>query len=240
VSCSAFVLRGWIPVTHASTRPSAPTSQLPVPHLCRHVCGAVYLSVHSSFAVPSRLSPFAQSLIAALVLQLPGIYPFTRGPYASMYTGRPWTVRQYAGFSTPEESNAFFRRNLAAGQMGLSVAFDLATHRGCVLFVCPSVRPSIIRPTAHPSVSVSVCPSIHRPSAFPSVCVYLSICLSVCYPSIRPYVHPLFRPSICLPACLPACVSPSAHPLACLPPSSYICLSVQSRPTYGIISLQSI
>ena len=59
-----------------------------------------------------------------------GIPPFTRGPYASMYTGRPWTIRQYAGFSTAEESNAFYRRNLAAGQKGLSVAFDLATHRG--------------------------------------------------------------------------------------------------------------
>jgi len=61
---------------------------------------------------------------------LPGEAPFTRGPYASMYTGRPWTIRQYAGFSTAEESNAFYRRNLAAGQKGLSVAFDLATHRG--------------------------------------------------------------------------------------------------------------
>ncbi|MEM6764754.1 MAG: methylmalonyl-CoA mutase [Bacteroidota bacterium] len=59
-----------------------------------------------------------------------GIPPFLRGPYASMYTGRPWTIRQYAGFSTAEESNAFYRRNLAAGQKGLSVAFDLATHRG--------------------------------------------------------------------------------------------------------------
>ncbi len=61
---------------------------------------------------------------------LPGFAPFTRGPYASMYTGRPWTIRQYAGFSTAEESNAFYRRNLAAGQKGLSIAFDLPTHRG--------------------------------------------------------------------------------------------------------------
>jgi methylmalonyl-CoA mutase len=61
---------------------------------------------------------------------LPGFAPFTRGPYASMYTGRPWTIRQYAGFSTAQDSNAFYRRNLAAGQKGLSVAFDLATHRG--------------------------------------------------------------------------------------------------------------
>ncbi|HEU5074604.1 MAG TPA: methylmalonyl-CoA mutase, partial [Polyangiaceae bacterium] len=60
----------------------------------------------------------------------PGAPPFVRGPYASMYLGRPWTVRQYAGFSTAEESNAFYRRSLAAGQLGLSVAFDLATHRG--------------------------------------------------------------------------------------------------------------
>jgi len=61
---------------------------------------------------------------------LPGMPPFTRGPKATMYTGRPWTIRQYAGFSTAEESNAFYRKNLAAGQAGLSVAFDLATHRG--------------------------------------------------------------------------------------------------------------
>lgn len=61
---------------------------------------------------------------------LPGEFPFVRGPYASMYTSRPWTVRQYAGFSTAEETNAFFRQALASGQTGLSVAFDLATHRG--------------------------------------------------------------------------------------------------------------
>ncbi|MDA9367738.1 methylmalonyl-CoA mutase [Schleiferiaceae bacterium] len=61
---------------------------------------------------------------------LPGAPPYVRGPYASMYVGRPWTIRQYAGFSTATESNAFYRRNLAAGQKGLSVAFDLATHRG--------------------------------------------------------------------------------------------------------------
>ena len=61
---------------------------------------------------------------------LPGSFPFTRGPYATMYTHRPWTIRQYAGFSTVEESNKFYKANLAAGQQGLSVAFDLATHRG--------------------------------------------------------------------------------------------------------------
>src|SRR5512142_2753854 len=59
-----------------------------------------------------------------------GIPPYLRGPYSTMYAMQPWTIRQYAGFSTAEESNAFYRRNLAAGQKGLSVAFDLATHRG--------------------------------------------------------------------------------------------------------------
>lgn len=61
---------------------------------------------------------------------LPGLFPFMRGPYATMYTNRPWTIRQYAGFSTAEKSNAFYRKALEAGQKGLSVAFDLATHRG--------------------------------------------------------------------------------------------------------------
>src|SRR5262249_49076789 len=61
---------------------------------------------------------------------IPGDFPFLRGPRATMYAEKPWTIRQYAGFSTAEESNAFYRANLAAGQMGLSVAFDLATHRG--------------------------------------------------------------------------------------------------------------
>src|SRR5687767_10876785 len=60
----------------------------------------------------------------------PGLPPYTRGPYATMYAGRPWTIRQYSGFSTAEESNRFYRDNLKAGQMGLSIAFDLATHRG--------------------------------------------------------------------------------------------------------------
>src|SRR5712671_5957753 len=60
----------------------------------------------------------------------PGIPPYLRGPYPTMYVTQPWTIRQYAGFSTAEDSNAFYRRNLAAGQKGLSVAFDLATHRG--------------------------------------------------------------------------------------------------------------
>jgi methylmalonyl-CoA mutase len=60
----------------------------------------------------------------------PGIAPFLRGPYPTMYVTQPWTIRQYAGFSTAEDSNAFYRRNLAAGQTGLSIAFDLPTHRG--------------------------------------------------------------------------------------------------------------
>ena len=61
---------------------------------------------------------------------MPGFPPFVRGPKATMYSGRPWTIRQYAGFSTAKESNAFYRKALKAGQKGLSIAFDLATHRG--------------------------------------------------------------------------------------------------------------
>ncbi|MBY0430082.1 MAG: methylmalonyl-CoA mutase [Rhodospirillales bacterium] len=72
----------------------------------------------------------AADLEGLAVETLPGLPPFTRGPRATMYAQRPWTIRQYAGFSTAEESNAFYRANLAGGQMGLSVAFDLATHRG--------------------------------------------------------------------------------------------------------------
>lgn len=67
---------------------------------------------------------------ATLPEEIPGKFPYTRGPYPTMYTNRPWTIRQYAGFSTVEKSNEFYRKNLAAGQQGLSVAFDLATHRG--------------------------------------------------------------------------------------------------------------
>ncbi|KAJ3209442.1 hypothetical protein HK099_008515, partial [Clydaea vesicula] len=73
---------------------------------------------------------YSKQDIEGLEDEIPGKFPFTRGPYASMYTHRPWTIRQYAGFSTVEESNKFYRKNLAAGQQGLSVAFDLATHRG--------------------------------------------------------------------------------------------------------------
>jgi len=73
---------------------------------------------------------YTKSDVENLEHEIPGKFPFTRGPYASMYTLKPWTIRQYAGFSTVEESNKFYKKNLAAGQQGLSVAFDLATHRG--------------------------------------------------------------------------------------------------------------
>ncbi|KAF2076426.1 hypothetical protein CYY_002283 [Polysphondylium violaceum] len=73
---------------------------------------------------------YTKSDVPDLKDEVPGEYPFTRGPYATMYSHRPWTIRQYAGFSTAEESNKFYKANMAAGQKGLSVAFDLATHRG--------------------------------------------------------------------------------------------------------------
>ena len=106
-------------------------SQIPLP---------AFRAASSGDLPPARISdegieipPLAQpdpAAQAAVAAGLPGIAPFLRGPYATMYATRPWTIRQYAGFSTAEESNAFYRRNLAAGQMGLSVAFDLPTHRG--------------------------------------------------------------------------------------------------------------
>jgi methylmalonyl-CoA mutase len=77
-----------------------------------------------------RPAYFADDVDPAELNALPGVEPFTRGVRATMYANRPWTIRQYAGFSTARESNAFYRQNLAAGQKGLSVAFDLATHRG--------------------------------------------------------------------------------------------------------------
>lgn len=80
-------------------------------------------------ALPWRLGPEALAGLSHLHT-MPGIAPYVRGPYPTMYVQRPWTIRQYAGFSTAEQSNAFYRRNLAAGQKGLSIAFDLATHRG--------------------------------------------------------------------------------------------------------------
>ena len=93
-------------------------------------------NAHADSAKAAPVTPASPPLLAGspatsrLKAMPAGLPPFLRGPYASMYTQRPWTVRQYAGFSTAEESNAFYRRNLAAGQKGLSVAFDLATHRG--------------------------------------------------------------------------------------------------------------
>ena len=80
-----------------------------------------------SIVIPKNISKQENNLSEIFIA---GKEPFLRGPYASMYTQKPWTIRQYAGFSTAEESNAFYRRNLKAGQKGLSVAFDLATHRG--------------------------------------------------------------------------------------------------------------
>ena len=82
------------------------------------------------FAMPSHVAPLPQKDGGETASGLPGQIPFLSGPYPTMYLTRPWTIRQYAGFSTASASNAFYRRNLAAGQMGLSVAFDLATHRG--------------------------------------------------------------------------------------------------------------
>jgi methylmalonyl-CoA mutase len=81
-----------------------------------------------------------------------GIPPYLRGPYPTMYVSRPWTIRQYAGFSTAEESNAFYRRNLAAGQKGLSVAFDLATHRGY-----DSDHPRVVGDVGKAGVAVDSC-----------------------------------------------------------------------------------
>ena len=89
------------------------------------------LTWHTPEGIPVKALYTAEDLAGLEHLDsLPGFAPFVRGPRATMYAGRPWTVRQYAGFSTAEESNAFYRRNLAAGQTGLSVAFDLPTHRG--------------------------------------------------------------------------------------------------------------
>ena len=94
-----------------------------------------FMRTHSLWHAPENIdiqSSYGPEDLAGLeaLNSLPGFAPFIRGPYPTMYTQQPWTIRQYAGFSTAEDSNAFYRRNLAAGQKGLSVAFDLATHRG--------------------------------------------------------------------------------------------------------------
>ncbi|WP_026951093.1 methylmalonyl-CoA mutase [Algoriphagus mannitolivorans] len=97
--------------------------------------GTDFPKAEHSWESPEKIS-VPEFFQAKQLLELPqlhfgaGVPPFLRGPYSTMYVQRPWTIRQYAGFSTAEESNAFYRRNLAAGQKGLSVAFDLATHRG--------------------------------------------------------------------------------------------------------------
>lgn len=85
---------------------------------------------HTDEGISVKPVYFAEDIEGLETHTTPGAFPFTRGPRATMYANRPWTIRQYAGFSTAEASNAFYRRNLAAGQKGLSVAFDLATHRG--------------------------------------------------------------------------------------------------------------
>ena len=101
----------------AAARPAAAPADAPV------------FETPEGISVPPLAGP-ADLEGADFVASYPGLPPFVRGPYPTMYVTRPWTIRQYAGFSTAEESNAFYRRNLAAGQRGLSVAFDLPTHRG--------------------------------------------------------------------------------------------------------------
>ncbi|MBB3893233.1 methylmalonyl-CoA mutase [Phenylobacterium haematophilum] len=94
---------------------------------------AAALAVGDAWETPEGIAvrpAYGPADIAGLTTGYPGLAPFVRGPYPTMYLTNPWTIRQYAGFSTAEDSNAFYQRNLAAGQMGLSVAFDLATHRG--------------------------------------------------------------------------------------------------------------
>ena len=111
--------------TSISNQSSVGTEPLSIPSVQRSTpfTTAEGIKLKPHFTVADTETQFISSLQA-------GIPPFLRGPYASMYVRQPWTIRQYAGFSTAEESNAFYRRNLAAGQKGLSVAFDLATHRG--------------------------------------------------------------------------------------------------------------
>jgi methylmalonyl-CoA mutase len=101
-------------------------AKLPQPHLPQ----AEPWLTPEGIAVKAAFGPADTQDLPDLRGAYPGVAPFLRGPYPTMYLTNPWTLRQYAGFSTAEESNAFYRRNLAAGQMGLSIAFDLATHRG--------------------------------------------------------------------------------------------------------------
>jgi len=105
-----------------------PFEELPRPEAQDGDASGAPVETPEGIAVPSFYGP---DDVAGLDLRAgAGEFPFLRGPYPTMYTQRPWTIRQYAGFSTAEESNAFYRRNLEAGQKGLSIAFDLATHRG--------------------------------------------------------------------------------------------------------------
>jgi methylmalonyl-CoA mutase len=122
------------------TTPTIPTSFASIPFHAddKAIAATATTSAEVAFHTPEGIDirrvygPDALTEIDAAesTSSLPGFAPFVRGPYPTMYTQRPWTVRQYAGFSTAEASNAFYRRNLAAGQKGLSIAFDLATHRG--------------------------------------------------------------------------------------------------------------
>jgi methylmalonyl-CoA mutase len=119
----------------AATAPGAATSLASVAWTAAPIGVGPAPPAGARFETPEGIAVapfFAEADIAGLahVGGVPGKAPFVRGPYPTMYVDQPWTVRQYAGFSTAEESNAFYRRNLAAGQKGLSIAFDLATHRG--------------------------------------------------------------------------------------------------------------
>ena len=104
-------------------------TKLPLPSLDRSACQGSTWTSPEGIEIKSAYGPDDVAGLDALN-SYPGLAPYVRGPYPTMYVQRPWTIRQYAGFSTAEDSNAFYRRNLAAGQKGLSVAFDLATHRG--------------------------------------------------------------------------------------------------------------
>ena len=117
-----------IPWDQPATLPAAPPSAAPPAHVYQDDPVPPY---QTSEGIPLK-AVYTHEDIAELkhIYSYPGVLPYLRGPYATMYLTRPWTIRQYAGFSTAEQSNSFYRRNLAAGQRGLSVAFDLPTHRG--------------------------------------------------------------------------------------------------------------
>ena len=112
-----------MPIPSFADRPYTPPKAAPAPP-----AGESWLTPEGIPVKPAYGPEDREGL--PFVASYPGIAPFVRGPYPTMYVNQPWTIRQYAGFSTAEDSNAFYRRNLAAGQKGLSVAFDLATHRG--------------------------------------------------------------------------------------------------------------